>query len=706
MTQQPDFVVAPDGSDAHPGTAERPFATLARARDAVRQHKTQTPGAVTVLVREGTYYLESPLVLSPEDSGEEGAPITYAAWPGEKPILSGGVRIDGDWEPYRDGIWRCALPSGEALDFDQLFVNGERRHLARFPNYDADDPSRDGSGYVRSGAQNGYPPTELAYDPATFSPRQWAHPDQAVLHSFQTFGWGNLIWRLRGIDREGRRFLLGRGGWQMNTLWSRWAVCAYDAPFYVENVFEELDAPGEWYLDRREGVLYYMPVADEDPRMAVFEAPRLTQVVEFRGSQDTPVRHVTFSGFRVAHTNTVYLEPWEAPSLGDWTIHRSGAVFFEGAEDCAFDSGIFRATGGNAVFVNLYNRRVRISGCTFTETGESAVCLLGRHNTRFGTNEPFPAECVVHNNHIHHCGEYGKQIAGVFLSRCEKITVSHNDIHAMPRAAICINDGTWGGHIIEYNRLYDTCLESGDHGPFNSWGRERYWCLQQSHGPNFPSHAAGNVLEDALHTTEIRYNYVEDDEWGIDLDDGTSNTHIHHNLCVGCPIKFREGALRLAYNNVIVAPGHSIYFGLSYEDNQDRFVRNIVYLVADREHDRNYSYSKEGRKGVFYHATQTPLRGLWAEELDYNCFWSDSGEWVALTSASDLGDRSGSPTKTYTLEQWRQLGFDEHSVVADPLFVDPDSGDYRVRPDSPALKLGFENFDMDRFGLTPDFPLH
>jgi len=705
-TQTHTFYIAPNGDDRNPGTEAEPFASFHRARDAVREFRQKNGGAVTVLAREGTYYFPEPLVLGPEDSGTEDHPITYAAYPGAKPVLSGGRRIVGEWKPYRDGIWTCDLPEAKAagLDFDQLFVNGGRKHCARCPNYDHENPRKDGAGYVMSGAQNTHPPTELGFDPETFTKKKWEHPEEAVLHIFQSFGWGNMIWKLGGIDCDRSVFLLDEGGWHMNTLWEWHADCIYNAPFYVENVFEELDAPGEWYLDKREGALYYMPEEGEDMATALVEAPQITQIVEFRGSQKEPVHHITFSGFKVTHTNTVCLEPWEAPSLGDWTIHRSGAFFFEGAEDCGVENSFFHATGGNGVFMSNYNRRNRARGCTFTETGESAVCLVGTRNTAFGSNRPFPAECVISNNHIHDCGEYGKQIAGVFVSRSEKNIISHNEIHDMPRAAICINDGTWGGHIVEYNRLYETCLESGDHGPFNSWGRERYWCKSQSHGPDYPSHPAGNVLEDAPHTTEIRYNCVVDRQWGIDLDDGTSNYHVHHNLCIGCPVKFREGAYRTVENNIIVNSGHSVIFGLSYEDSHDRFVRNIIALRADMEHDHDYSRSKEGKKGVFFHPMQTPLHGLWAEEIDHNLLWSDVGEFWAIITPSDLGKRSGEPSTVLDLEGWRALGFDRNSAFADPLFVDPENGDYRVRPESPALKLGFENFDMDKFGLLPDFP--
>ncbi len=125
MAKDHTFYIAPDGDDRNPGTEAEPFASFHRARDAVREFRQNSSGAVTVLVHDGTYYLPEPLMLGPEDSGSEDQPITYAACPGARPVLSGGRRIVGEWKPYRDGIWVCDLPEAkDGLYFDQLFVNG------------------------------------------------------------------------------------------------------------------------------------------------------------------------------------------------------------------------------------------------------------------------------------------------------------------------------------------------------------------------------------------------------------------------------------------------------------------------------------------------------------------------------------------------------------------------------------------------------
>ncbi|MHC4720704.1 MAG: peptide-binding protein, partial [Planctomycetota bacterium] len=158
-----------------------------------------------------------------------------------------------------------------------------------------------------------------------------------------------------------------------------------------------------------------------------------------------------------------------------------------------------------------------------------------------GTQRDFPYECKSTNNLIHDIGVFGKQVAGAYISRAKRITVAHNLIYDTPRAGICIGGGTWGGHIIEYNHFRNTCRESGDHGPFNAWGRDKYWCLTQSHMPYTigRSHDAGRVKIDAMETVYIRNNFVQEQRgWGIDMDDGASNYEIYNNICIGVSMKW------------------------------------------------------------------------------------------------------------------------------------------------------------------------
>ena len=305
------------------------------------------------------------------------------------------------------------------LEFTQLFVNGKRQIRARYPNYDGSDPKHY-SGYIpAAGKSETISPIHIparmtiwpfrvehragSYSTHRPSPAgRWARPNQAVIHIYQAHYWGNLQWRLKDIDWEEHRIWFGDGGHQMGAKWSP-NPCEVNARsrFYIENVFEELDAPGEWYLDIDAGILYYMPPADIDLATAVIEVPVLQQAVCVVGRQNNPVRYLTLHGLRIAHTATTFLEPYEIPSLSDWAIHRGGAVVLEGTRSCAIAACWFDAVGGNGVFVNNYNRDVTITGCTFTESGDSAICFVGSLESTVGTQRTFPYECQAANNLIH-----------------------------------------------------------------------------------------------------------------------------------------------------------------------------------------------------------------------------------------------------------------------------------------------------------------
>ena len=724
-----DFYVAVAGSDANRGTEDMPFATLARARDAARKLRQESPGPITVLVREGTYYQDEPLVFGAADSGAVEAPMTFAAEAGELVTISGGQPLVCEWQPYERGIVRCELPAvarGE-LDFTQLFVNGKRQIRARYPNYDNSNPKRF-TGYVQATGKVGDEvldpspdpnadmtfssgaPRGITFDPQGFSSNRWAKPHEAVIHIYQAHYWGNLQWRVKGVDWDNHTLWFGAGGQQMGAKWSA-TPCEVNrrSRFYVENVFEELDDPGEWYLDSEQGILYYMPEEGVDLESAVVEVPVLQQVIRFVGTQSEPVQNITLQGFRIAHTASTFLEQYEIPSLSDWAIHRGGSVFLQGARDCTIKGCFFDGVGGNGVFMNDHNRGNVVTGCKFTETGDSAICFVGSLESTVGTQRNFPYECQAVSNLIHDCGAFGKQIAGVYISRAKRITAGHNEIYNMPRAGICIGDGTWGGHVVEYNHIHETCRETGDHGPFNSWGRDKYWCLVQSHMPYTlgRSHDAGHVKIDAMEPVILRYNFFEETSgWGLDLDDGASNYEIYKNLCVGVSVKLREGAYRTIYNNIWVNGANSPCFHVGNEHNHDRYFRNItVMTVADMKPEQDLNFGMGKGYGEIYTLIAPPGRGPWLEEIDYNCFYSDLGEFIArVQPRGEGGDYSNVEGKKHGLEEWQALGFDQHSVFANPMFVDPENGDYRVKPESPAVQLGFENFDIRGAGLLPDFP--
>ncbi len=712
-----EFYVSPDGTDSGPGTKAKPFATCSRAQRAVREAKRHGP--IHVWIREGSYYLGSPLSFGPEDSGTPDAPVIYAAHPGEDVVLSGGRSLSCRWIPHKNGIMKASVAA--SLNFSQMFVNGKRQIRARYPNYDPSQPGK--SGYLQAAGSipadsrdpyagsnadmtfSGEAPRGVRFDPATFSRKSWSNPEDAEIHIFQEAYWGNLQWKLKGIDQKTQFLWFGEGGQQIGAKWDKNpAIVGDESRYFIDNLFEELDSPGEWFLDKRGDILYYYPPPGVDLGSALIEVPQLESVVHFAGTQDAPVHNIQIQGVRFAHTLSTYMCRYDVPSLSDWSIHRGGAVFAEGTRQCSIQNCWFDAVGGNGIFVNNYNREFSVTGCKFTETGDSAMCFVGDLEKTNGTQRAFPFECVASNNLVHDCGFYGKQIAAVYISRAKRITASHNLIYNMPRAGICIGDGTWGGHVIEFNHIHDTVRETSDHGPFNAWGRDRAWSLAQSHGPYTADRSidAWDVLIDAMEPVIVRNNFFnEKSGWGLDLDDGASNYKIYNNISVGgVSMKWREGAHREVYNNIWYMSKAAPCFHVGNNFNNDRYFSNITVMdPGDTEWPSGWPWWPQ----MFHSVIAPPATGPWFGEVDRNCFYSSKGSFQAVVDQLRSEDGKRNPRR-YDLKDWQELGFDRNSIFADPLFIDPANYDFRVRPESPALKLGFVNFEMCKWGLTNDFP--
>lgn len=646
---QPYFV-APDGRDDGPGSLDRPFATLPRAQQAVRQR----PGPVWL--RGGTYYLTAPLVLTPADSGTSNAPVVFAAYRDEQPVISGGVRLTNlNWQPFRDGILRAAVP--DDLRTEEIFINGERQILARYPNADP-----------RAKYFDGFAADAISTNRAA----RWADPAGAYFHAMHPALWGDFTWRITGKDAQHKVAL--EGGWQNNR-----GGAVHDKIRFVENVFEELDAPGEWFLDARAHQLYFLPPAGLDLTRAVVEATRLRSLVEFRGSDSNPVRHVQLRGLTFRQAARTVMDTREPLLRTDWAIYRGGAVFFEGAEDCALDDCFLDQVGGNAVFVNHYNRRVRIRGTHIARAGASGICFVGdpqaARNPLFNYSQVnrledidrtpgprsanYPADCLVEDCLIDLTGRVEKQTAGVNIDLARRITVRHCSIYDMPRAGINIGDGCWGGHVIEFCDVFDTVKETGDHGSFNSWGRDRYWRPNVAEVNAWVAQVPDLPRLDAVEPVTLRFNRWRCDHgWDIDLDDGSSFYVITNNLCLRGGIKNREGYGRIVENNVIVGSG--LHPHVWFAASGDVFRRNIVW--------RDYQP-----------ALMPPPP--WGRDLDIN-----------------LLHREGA-TRAPAVALQTQSGRDARSEIGDAQFLDPAHGDYRVREGSPALALGFVSFSMDQFGV-------
>ena len=645
VSAQSLFYVSPGSQEGGDGSLTKPFNRIDQAVVKARGLK----GDITIYLRGGKYILEEPLLLTSLDGNEERS-LSIKAYPSEKVVLTSNVPLSLNWKPYRKGIVKARLEKDWIMDM--LLVNDRLRPMARFPNYDSTAIRFNGT-------------SALATSPQRV--KKWKNPEGGYLHAMHKHDWGDFHYRITGKDRKGNLNL--EGGWQNNR-----PMGLHEDNRMVENIFEELDAPGEWYYSRSEQTLYYYPHEGENIEDALVETPQLKHLIEIRGTMDEPVKNITIEGLELTGTVRTFMEHYEPLLRSDWTVYRGAAVYLEGTENCKLHRCKLYNLGGNAVFFSGYHRGGEVTSSHFTEIGASAICFVGNveavrsPSMNYHDFVPFdsmdkekgpkascyPADCRVYDNLIHRIGLYEKQITGIELSMSQSIVVSHNSIYDTPRAGINISEGTWGGHVIEFNDVFDTVKETGDHGSFNSWGRDRFWHPVRPTMDSIADMAPELILADAVSTTVIRNNRFRCDRgWDIDLDDGSSNFHIYNNLCLNGGIKLREGFYRVVENNIMV--NNSLHPHAWFNRSGDVFTRNIVM----REY---FPYQVE----------------QWGRMVDYNIF---------------ADERS--------LEKVREQGTDVHSIAVPLTFANPSEGDYTLSDDSEViLKGSFQNFDMKNFGVV------
>jgi Right handed beta helix region/PDZ domain len=619
---------------------------LSRAR-ALREHDPAQ--SITLEFSAGTYRLAAPLILTARDSGSEAAPLELRAAPGAKVIFSGGRSLrDLKWFAWRDGIWRARV---DGPSFDRLWLDGRLLIRARYPNY---DPAKLPFGGVAADATSA----------ARVS--RWSNPQGGVIHALSSDRWGSIQIPIEGKRPDGS-LRLGMAIGINRT------VIPSDGDRFVDNILEELDAVDEWYLDQRSHWLYFKPTPGLFPARAGFVAGRLETLIELRGSRSARIHDVTVSGLDFRETETTFLKTTEPLLRSDWKFYRGGAILSENAQRIVISNSRFEELGGNAIVVSGHNRNIAIRGNEIHDIGASGIAFVGRPEAvrsplfEYQQSQPtaeidraqgpqsdaYPADSIAEDNLIYAIGGIEKQSAGIEISMAARITVRHNSIYHVPRAGINIGDGTWGGHVIADNDVFDTVLETGDHGSFNSWGRDRYWSADREEMNRRVAADPSLVALDATAPIVIRHNRMRCDHgWDIDLDDGSSNYLIEDNLLLAGGIKLREGFNRIVRNNIMV--NNTLHPHVWFANSADVFEHNIVMS-----------------------GYQPILMNHWGKSIDFNLF----------------------PTAA-ALQRAQGKGTDAHSAAGDARFVDPAEGNFTVAADSPALSIGFRNFSMDDFGVV------
>ncbi|MDB5355986.1 MAG: putative pectin lyase [Phycisphaerales bacterium] len=662
--------IAPDGNDAWTGSlaapnAQRtdgPLATPLHARDVARAARAKDPAqAITISLRGGTYFLAEPLALSPQDSGTAQAQTVWSAFPNESPVLSAGRPITGWQKTQVDGreAWSARLPPAlqNAPPFRELWVNGARAQRARWPKRGtlavAKTPgSKDNEEWRQKASEFSFHPGEI---------KAW--PSAGDADAVVTSRWVEARLPVAGIDEQNHRLRSNlQAGFRPET----------GDRYYLENIKEALEQPGEWYLDPREKMLYLIPPPGVEPANIQVIAPRLPQVLRMEGipADGHFVEFIAFHNIAFSHSEWYYDHPAPNEKLeaqrtdfNQAAVGVPGAVWGEGVRSCTFYKCTIAHAGNYGIQLARGCQRNRITYCTITDLGAGGV-KIGEPEIRDNQNEQ------AFGNEVSDCritdgGNVFASAVGVWIGQSHENTLAHNEIAAFWYTGISVG-WTWGygkalsqGNVIEYNDIHHIGIKDDDDKPI----------LSDMGGIYTLGDEKGTVIRNNRFHDIAALHYGG---WGIYFDEGTTDI--------------------LAENNLVYRTTHG---GFHQHYGKDNVVRNNIFALGRDaqiqrtriENHRSFTFDQN----IVYWDKGNLLAGDWNKlnvAFDHNTYWHAGKGEIKFAH--------------HTWEQWRALGMDEHSKIADPHFENPKAGDFRIKPGEEKKLAGFVPFDYAAVGPRPE----
>ncbi|OUL37714.1 hypothetical protein BV372_01825 [Nostoc sp. T09] len=653
------FYVAPDGNDAWTGKqvnrnktqTDGPFATLERARNAIRELKLQQGGIlkqpVTVFIRGGTYFLAQPLVFNSEDSGTQKCPITYTAYQNEKPIISGGQRLQGWQEVVINGkrLWMLEIPQvrqGQWF-FRQLWVGNQRRTRARYPK----------KGYLPvAEVPDATPNQPVAPGQSRFKYRQGDLKNWSTISNAEIVvmtRWVESRLPVVGLDEKQRIVAFAKPS--LHSMEPGNSQSSAATNYYLENALEVLDNPGEWYLDKKSGKLYYMPLAGENITRIEAIVPRLSRLVDLQGSPENSkfIDYLSFQNLTFAHAEWYYNNS-DASGFGQAAEGVPGAIYAQGLRYCTWQ---------NCEIKNVSNYGIEFAnGCTNNSLIRCRISDLGAGGVKVTQGA---SSIQVINSHIHNGGKIFHSAVGILVMNAPNNLISRNHIHDFYYTGISVG-WTWGyqtsptkNNVIEFNHIHHIGRLSNSDGPLLN-DKGGIYTLGVQPGTVI----RGNIIHDI---DAYRFG-----AWGIYLDEGSSQILVENNLVY----RTRDAGFHLHYGKNNLIRNNIFAFGRFAQIRRSRPEGHLSFTF-----ERNIIYWNQGQL--------LDSQGNWDDSnyvLDRNLYW--------YTGKGNF--RFGK----LSWQEWQQKGRDKNSLIANPLFVASDRDDFRLKPNSPALKLGFKQTDYNK----------
>ena len=643
-TEAADFHVAVDGSDQNPGTADKPFATLEKARDAVRSWRKSNPAdaAITVSLHGGHYEIPKPLLLTDEDSGTEQAPVRWRNDKNQKVVLSGG-RTVRNFKPVTDDRVLSRLPKDShphVLQADlsdsnlsdlgdvagagkriELFFDGNPMTLARWPN----------EGFTTVVDVNGGQPFQVhgikgdavgRFIYQGEQPTRWTREPDVWVFGYWFWDWSDGVQPVKSIDPATKTIELAPPHHSYGFRKGQ--------RFYAFNILAELDQPGEWYLDRENRMLYFWPPTNmPDLSVTLSTTPNLLSIKN--------ASWITWQGIQFEACRATAIE-----------IEQGTGVRIAGC--------VVRNTGTTGITIHQGTRH-GVIGCDIDQTGEGGISLVGGDRKTLT-----PAGHVAENNHIHHYARLIRTYRPAIGLTGVGHRLSHNLIHDAPHTAILLHGND---HLIEFNEIHHVCEETGDVGAFylgRDW-TERGNTVKHNYfhdikGPGL--HGAMSVyLDDAASGTTIYGNLFHKASRAAFIGGGRDNI-VENNIFVECEPSVHLDARGTNWMHETVAPNGTM----------DKRLDDVPFQEPPWSTRYPELVNIRNEKPAEPRGNRV-LRNV-----------SMGGRWLDLEKSAAGG-----------------IAFEDNLIDQDPGFVDAKALNFQLKADSPAWALGFRRIPLEQIGL-------